>query len=112
MPTNKENGALTPPFQYAKEFHELYEKYAPEFGYETRADTKQFDSENSNGKLMAKVCYEIIEKYRSQQLTQERERINKMWLSLNLRNDNKENWSKELDKYGVFMQSLNPKKDI
>lgn len=34
------------------------------------------------------------------------EKVNDKWLSLNLRNDNKENWSSELDKFGVFMQLL------
>ena len=33
-------------------------------------------------------------------------RINNKWLSLNLRNDNKENWSKELTSFGLFMQNL------
>lgn len=28
------------------------------------------------------------------------------WLELNLRNDNKENWDKELTKFGLFMQGL------
>lgn len=41
-------------------FHNLYEKYAPEFGYETRKDTKKFDPESPNGLLMTKVCHEII----------------------------------------------------
>lgn len=34
------------------------------------------------------------------------EKVNKEWMSLNLRNDNKENWDKELAKFGVFMQGL------
>lgn len=34
------------------------------------------------------------------------EKVNKEWMSLNLRNDNKENWGKELSKFGVFMQGL------
>ena len=45
---------------YAKQFHDLYEKYAPDFGYETRKDTKQFDPETPNGRLMTKVCNEVI----------------------------------------------------
>ena len=49
---NKEN--------YAKQFHDLYERYAPDFGYETRKDTKQFDPETPNGRLMTKVCNEVI----------------------------------------------------
>jgi hypothetical protein len=42
--------------QTARQFHELYEKYAPEFCYETRPDTKELDFESPNGKLMLKVC--------------------------------------------------------
>lgn len=41
-------------------FHDLYEKYAPEFGYTTREDTKQLDFNSNNGKLMLKVVSEVI----------------------------------------------------
>lgn len=42
----------------------------------------------------------------------ERELINREWISLNLRNDNEKNWSKELAKFGVFMQNLTtPRED-
>ena len=44
----------------ARQFHNLYEKYAPEFSYETRKDTKEFDPKSPNGQLMIKVCNEII----------------------------------------------------
>jgi len=44
----------------AKLFHEIYERRAPEFGYETRKETKEFDPETPNGKLMIAVCGEII----------------------------------------------------
>ena len=37
-------------------FHETYERLAPSFGYETRADTKTFDPESKNGRLMVAVC--------------------------------------------------------
>jgi hypothetical protein len=40
-------------------FHELYEKHAPEFGYETKDETKIFKANTPNGKLMIKVCREI-----------------------------------------------------
>lgn len=46
--------------QLAKQFHDLYEKYAPEYGYNTREDTKEFNPESPNGKLMIQVCSEII----------------------------------------------------
>src|SRR6185369_1322257 len=41
-------------------FHETYERLAPSFGYETRPDTKAFDPESPNGKLMIAVCEEIL----------------------------------------------------
>ncbi|MCP4103095.1 MAG: hypothetical protein GY750_17000 [Lentisphaerae bacterium] len=40
-------------------FHELYEKHAPEFGYETKDETKVFKAHTPNGKLMIKVCRDI-----------------------------------------------------
>ena len=40
----------------ARRFHETYERLAPQFGYETRADTREFDPESPNGKLMIAVC--------------------------------------------------------
>lgn len=45
----------------ARQFHEAYERLAPSFGYETRAETRQFDPESPNGKLMTAVCSEIGE---------------------------------------------------
>ena len=44
----------------AKLFHTTYERLAPEFGYETRTDTKVFDPLSSNGRLMLAVCSEIL----------------------------------------------------
>lgn len=41
-------------------FHNTYERLAPIFGYETREDTKSFDINTPNGKLMISVCKEII----------------------------------------------------
>ena len=41
-------------------FHNTYERLAPSFGYETRVDTKSFDTTTPNGKLMIAVCKEII----------------------------------------------------
>ena len=42
-------------------FHQLYESKAPEFGYETKDETKAFDPESPNGKLMIAVAHEINE---------------------------------------------------
>lgn len=46
--------------QLARKFHNIYEKLAPKFGYETRKDTRDFDPSTPNGKLMIAVCEEIL----------------------------------------------------
>lgn len=45
----------------AKRFHYWYELLAPSFGYETRKDTKDFDFNSKNGKLMIEVCKRILD---------------------------------------------------
>ena len=45
--------------ELAKRFHTAYENLAPTFGYETRAETRVFDPESSNGKLMVAVCQHL-----------------------------------------------------
>jgi hypothetical protein len=47
------------PVALARRFHEAYERLAPQFGYETRADTKAFDPTSPNGRLMTAVCAEV-----------------------------------------------------
>lgn len=42
-------------------FHALYEKFAPNFGYETNLETRVFDKSSPNGKLMIAVCKEILQ---------------------------------------------------
>jgi hypothetical protein len=44
----------------AKRFHEAYERLAPQFGYETRKETRAFDPNSPNGKLMVAVCKELL----------------------------------------------------
>jgi hypothetical protein len=48
--------------QVAREFHEVYERLAPWFGYSTRAETKEFDPESPNGRLMIAVVAEVVGK--------------------------------------------------
>jgi len=45
--------------QLARRFHETYERLAPQFGYKTRKETREFDPRSPNGKLMIAVCAEI-----------------------------------------------------
>lgn len=43
----------------ARRFHEIYEQLAPLYGYKTREDTREFDSQSNNGRLMIAVTSEI-----------------------------------------------------
>jgi hypothetical protein len=43
----------------ARQFHDTYERLAPTFGYETRPETRAFDPESPNGKLMIAVCRKL-----------------------------------------------------
>jgi len=46
--------------QLAEQFHKLYEGLAPQFGYETKEETKTFNPESNNGKLMIAVSEQIL----------------------------------------------------
>jgi hypothetical protein len=48
------------PEDLARKFHDTYERLAPSFGYETREDTRDFDPNTKNGKLMVATCAAII----------------------------------------------------
>jgi hypothetical protein len=47
--------------KWATLFHETYEANAPRFGYETRLETRRFDPDSDNGKLMLLVCSKVVE---------------------------------------------------
>lgn len=49
--------------ELAETFHEFYETLAPHYGYETRGDTKTFDPNSPNGRLMVAVCEKILMEY-------------------------------------------------
>jgi hypothetical protein len=53
------NDYLTDPLALAVLFHVTYEKLAPQKGYETRTETRVFDPESANGKLMIATCAEV-----------------------------------------------------
>jgi hypothetical protein len=44
----------------ARQFHERYEEVAPLYGYTTRNDTRIFDPESTNGRLMRAVCLQVV----------------------------------------------------
>jgi hypothetical protein len=46
--------------ELARTFHDYYEALAPNFGYETRVDTRAFDPSTPNGRLMTAVCEQIL----------------------------------------------------
>ena len=56
----KRKNAGWTPLSLAQHFHNLYERAAPEFGYETRTETRAFNPESANGMLMIAVCREIL----------------------------------------------------
>ena len=49
--------------ELAKLFHETYELLAPRLGYVTGLDTKKFDPESRNGRLMVATCEAILEHF-------------------------------------------------
>ena len=71
----------------ALQFHELYERLAPSFGYETRTETRQFEPTTPNGLLMLAVCTEIAATLTQQPATSEGDglaRIHTMFRMLGL----------------------------
>lgn len=48
-----------PDKQLARLFHDTYEELAPNFGYVTRQETRQFDPLSPNGRLMIAVCARV-----------------------------------------------------
>lgn len=68
----------------AIKFHDAYERLAPQYGYETRRETRKFDAQSPNGRLMIAVCREVMDEdasaapkllARVRELEAERERL-------------------------------------
>lgn len=68
--------------QMARRFHEAYERLATQFGYGTRPDTKVFDPESKNGKLMMAVCAELFPQVPLPSNGRFYERFERMWHDL------------------------------
>ena len=47
-------------FEITKQFHNTYERLSSEYGYETRKETRVFDENSSNGKLMFATVNEVV----------------------------------------------------
>ena len=60
------DAALTDAGSLARMFHDEYERQAPNFGYETRPDTRTFDPLSPNGLLMIAVCRTVRERMRGE----------------------------------------------
>lgn len=61
----------------ARKFHEVYERLAPNFGYETRTETREFESTTPNGKLMIVVMAEMLPLIKSSTIAKIREGLPK-----------------------------------
>lgn len=59
-------------------FHNTYEGLAPKFGYETRKDTKAFDTKSQNGQLMIATCKAVVSHFLTRQRTELLEEIKKL----------------------------------
>jgi hypothetical protein len=53
-------GSHLTPEETARRFHDAYEEFAPLFGYITREDTRKFDPESANGRLMIAVVRNVL----------------------------------------------------
>ncbi|GAI79952.1 unnamed protein product [marine sediment metagenome] len=47
----------------AREFHDMYEWLAPNYGYNTRHETREYDSLSPNGRLMLETCDKVVCEY-------------------------------------------------
>lgn len=48
-------------YRLARKFHNLYEEQAPFFGYITNPNSREFYPNSNNARLMAYVCYTIVQ---------------------------------------------------
>ena len=94
--------------EITKKFHDTYEKLAIEYTYETREDTKVFDINSNNGKLMYATVNEIVSPILKENkiLRENAENNDKVvdkvnWENMLLKKENKQlkdNWN-DLKKY-------------
>lgn len=52
----------------ARKFHATYERLSAEYGYHTRLDTREFDPESPNGRLMIATVREVMMELRRENL--------------------------------------------
>ncbi len=51
---------MTAPEELARAFHAAYEELAPQFGYTTKPETREFSTDSPNGRLMIAVADRIM----------------------------------------------------
>ncbi len=71
-------------------FHEIYERRAPEFGYETRKETRAFDPSTANGRLMVAVCGDVLDQ------------ISQVWLTIRMPEGEIAGYEDGVEIMGVF----------
>ncbi len=71
--------------EITKRFHDTYEKLSSDYNYETRKDTKAFDVNSSNGKLMYATVSEVVNP-----ILEENKQLNKRVAYLERSNDRRE----------------------
>ena len=100
--------------EITKEFHDTYEKLASEYTYETREDTRVFDINSNNGKLMYATVNEIVSPIleENQELKKQLEDANEKIILLQASESMLE-WKKELEKnqQKEFINFLENEKD-
>lgn len=52
--------------KWARFFHETYERLAPAFGYETRGETREFDPQSRNGRLMTATVRTVLDAWEAE----------------------------------------------
>jgi DNA invertase Pin-like site-specific DNA recombinase len=59
----------------ARLFHDTYERLAPQFGYTTRTDTREFNPDSPNGRLMIAAISAVADQFREEGRAEERAAI-------------------------------------
>jgi len=90
----------------AKLFHQVYEDLAPSFGYGTRTDTKEFDENSKNGKLMIATCKAILPEIKASQFDA-LVSLQTADLATEVKNDIEQRIQKGVETYGERLKTNN-----
>jgi len=92
--------------EIAELFHNTYESLAPAYGYETRQDTKNFDPNSPNGKLMIAVSKVVSTRIYNQVIDRVEEILGKKRLPTEKPNSMRDGYNEALDDVGKFLSTL------